>query len=165
MTQTISDNSSAVEYRFTWEHAQRECPLCKAAFTTTPGPWPFLASSGEPVCAGPACPVGDEVSGEADNRNARQCDARFAFTPLDPRTVEAISATDAGLPVAERLRLAALGDAVPVPDRDLLCRASIDLAFCEADATRIEALEPALVLRTCGEAAAEMLLSGCGEIL
>ena len=47
----------------------------------------------------------------------------------------------------------------------MLQLAAIDLQFCEAETTRIRQIAPRMIVQTCGEAAAELLLSGCGEIL
>lgn len=159
MSQTTDPSARPVEYRFVNSPAGHTCPLCSAAFDTRIGMWPFLAGTASPVCNGKGCPVGEDVTGTSP------CNTLFAFPQLATETLDAIRNTSADAPVAERLRTVALDESLPVGDRDLLQRASIDLLFWEADATRIQTLEPSLVLQTCGEAAAEMLLSGCGDIL
>lgn len=159
MTQTMNPVAPALEYRFNNSPAEHSCPLCGASFRTTLGSWPFLAGTPTPVCGGPRCEVPDEPV------TSSPCDTLFAFCELSPATLEAIAATDEDAPVAERLRLVALDERLPEEDRGMLGRAAIDLLFWEADSTRIAALEPGLVLRTCPEAAAEMLLSACGDII
>lgn len=158
MNQTMNAAPPKVEYRFNTEPAEHECPLCGDTFRTSAGSWPFLAGTISPVCGGAECPIDDAP-------HASPCDTLFAFCPLSDATLAAIGATADGLGVAERLRVAALDDTLPTAERDLLNRASIDLAFWEADMTRIASLEQGLVLQTCPEAAAEMLLSGCGDIV
>jgi hypothetical protein len=159
MTHTMKPVAHALEYRFNNSPAEHTCPLCGADFLTTLGPWPFLAGSPTPVCGGDQCQRPDESA------HTSPCDTLFAFFDLSPETLKAVAATDEAELVAERLRLAALDEALPGHDRDLLNRASIDLAFWEAKTTRIVSLEPGLVLQTCPESAAEMLLSACGDIL
>jgi hypothetical protein len=159
MNQTTDPAARPVEYRFINSPAEHTCPLCKARFTTRRGTWPFLAGTARPVCGTDGCPVGEDVTGPSP------CNTLFAFPQLAPETLDALRNSDPARPVAERLRNVALDDALPEHDRDLLQRASIDLLFWEADHTRIQTLEPSLVLQTCGEAAGEMLLSGCGDIL
>jgi hypothetical protein len=148
----------SVEYRFNRTPASHDCPLCGSSFQAGLGSWPFLTGTSTPVCGGPACPVGQEVL------SAAPCNTLFRFWDLSPATLAAIASTAPDVGVAERLRLAALDDSLPETDRELLQLAAIDLQYCEADTTRIERLEPSLVLRTCSEAAAELLLSGCGDI-
>jgi hypothetical protein len=147
-----------VEFRFNTAPAEHACPLCGETFSTAHGSWPFLAGTLTPVCGGSDCPMDDAP-------HTSPCDTLFAFGPMAEPTMEAIRQTPAGAPVAERLRLVAQNEDLPQEDRDLLNRASIDLAFWEADMTRIASLEQGLVLQTCPEAAAEMLLSGCGDIV
>ncbi|MGH7448686.1 MAG: hypothetical protein ACRELT_14040 [Longimicrobiales bacterium] len=160
MVDTMSRAGSAVEYRFNHDIAPKECPLCGARFEPRPGSWPFLAGTAEPVCGGSDCPVGDDVTGISP------CDTLFEFAPLQKATIDAIAASVVeGVSVAERLRRVALDESLSDPDRGLLQLAAIDLQFCEADTTCIRQLEPRMVVQTCGEAAAELLLSGCGEIL
>jgi hypothetical protein len=159
MTHTMKPVAHALEYRFNNSTAEHTCPLCGADFTTAHGPWPFLAGSPTPVCGGDKCQRPDESA------HTSPCDTLFAFCELAPETRAAIAATESTDLVAERLRVAALDEALPGHDRDLLNRASMDLAFWEARTTRIVSLEPGLVLQTCPEAAAEMLLSACGDIL
>jgi hypothetical protein len=160
MVDTMRHAPSEIEYRFNHDVSARTCPLCGAAFVPRIGSWPFLAGSSDPVCAGDQCPVGDDVTG------ASPCDTLFEFAQLQQSTLDAIAAkASAGEPVAERLRRIALDESLPDPDRAILQLAAIDLQFCEADTTRIRQVEPRLVVQTCGEAAAELLLSGCGEIV
>jgi hypothetical protein len=158
MNQTMSAASPAVEYRFNHAPADHECPLCGVTFRTARGSWPFLKGSVTPVCGGSDCPTEDAP-------HVSPCDTLFAFATLAPETLEALRRTGDGLAVAERLRTVAVDESLPTEDRDLLGRAAIDLAFWEADMTRIASLEDGLVLQTCPEAAAEMLLSGCGDIV
>jgi hypothetical protein len=155
MNQTMDP---AVEYRFNTEPAEHECPLCGETFRTTRGSWPFLAGTITPVCGGSDCPIEDAP-------HASPCDTLFAFCAMDSATIDAIRGTDEAESVAERLRRVALDESLPAADRTLLNRAAIDLAFWDADMTRIASLEDGLVLQTCPEAAAEMLLSCCGDIL
>jgi hypothetical protein len=157
MNPTMKPDSPPVEYQFNHAPAEAECPLCGNAFRTHVGSWPFLARTSTAVCG--ECPMGEDVTG------APPCDTQFEFCELDPATIEAIRGTSQEDGVGERLRLASLQDSLPLEDRDLLQRASIDLLFWEADDTRIERFEPRLRLRTCPQAAAEMLLSGCGDIV
>jgi hypothetical protein len=159
MNPTMKPVVPEVEYRFNSTAAEHECPLCGATFRTTPGSWPYLAGSLTPVCGGPDCPIAEDAP------DASPCDTLFAFCDMAPVTLEAIRNTPEAESVPERLRRAGMDEALPVEDRDLLNRASIDLLFWEADTTSIAAIEPRLVLRTCPEAAAEMLLSGCGDIV
>jgi hypothetical protein len=158
MSHTMNAAPPKVEYRFNTEPADYECPLCGDTFRTARGSWPFLAGTQTAVCGGSDCPM-------EDAQHASPCDTMFAFCAMDDATLDAIRRTDEQASVAERLRAAALDDSLPMEDRDLLNRASIDLAFWEADMTRIASLDNGLVLQTCPEAAAEMLLSGCGDIL
>jgi hypothetical protein len=159
MNATMNAAASRVEFRFNSGAGEHECPLCGASFHTTPGSWPFLAGTLTPVCGGPECPI------EEDAPDASPCDTLFAFCDMAPDTLQALAATDPAEQVTERLRRAALDDSLPEADRSLLGRAAIDLLFWDAKHTRIAALEPQLVLQTCPEAAAEMLLSGCGDIV
>lgn len=159
MTQTSDPPARPVEYRFINAPAQHSCPLCDVAFDTRRGMWPFLAGTARPVCGGDGCPIGEDVTGPSP------CNTLFAFPELNAETLDALRNSNTDRPVAERLRDVALDESLPVRDRDLLQRASIDLLFWEASDTRIQTLDPTLVLQTCGEAAAEMLLSGCGDIL
>ncbi|CAN5661329.1 hypothetical protein BH23GEM9_BH23GEM9_23970 [soil metagenome] len=147
-----------LEYRFNTTPGEHECPLCGVTFRTTHGSWPFLTGTITPVCGGSDCPVED-----APNRSP--CDTLFAFCPMEEATLEAIRRTDDDTPVAERLRLVGMDETLSLGDRDMLNRAALDLAYWEADMTRIASLEPGLVLQTCPEAAAEMLLSVCGDII
>jgi hypothetical protein len=157
MTQTMTPVAPELEYRFNNSPGEHDCPLCGTAFLTTIGSWPFLAGSPAPVC-------GTCVTAE-DPVHASPCDTLFAFCDMSRATLVAVQSADGTEPVAERLRLVALDEGLPVADRDILNRASIDLAFWEADSTRIVATEPRLVVQTCPEAAAELLLSACGDIL
>lgn len=160
MADTMSHAGPAVEYRFNHDSAAKDCPLCGSRFEPRFGSWPFLAGTPNAVCGGDSCPVGDDVTGTSP------CDTLFEFAPLQPATIHAIAAAAPnGDSVAERLRHVALDESLPDPDRALLQLAAIDLQFCEADTTRIKQLEPQMVVQTCGEAAAELLLSGCGRIL
>jgi hypothetical protein len=159
MNPTMNPAAPSVEYRFNGTVGEYECPLCRTSFQTVPGSWPYLAGTLTPVCGGADCPIGDDAP------HASPCDTLFAFCELAPATLEAIRRTPETESVPERLRRAGMDESLPVGDRDLLNRASIDLLFWEADSTCIAALEPRLVLRTCPEAAAEMLLSGCGDIV
>lgn len=160
MVDTMKGAPSEVEYRFNHEVSAHTCPLCGANFETRAGSWPFLAGRPDPVCGGRQCPVGDEVTG------ASPCDTLFEFTPLRQSTLDAISAAASdGESVAERLRHVALDESLADSDRAILQLAAIDLQFCEADTTRIRQMTPRLVVQTCGEAAAELLLSGCGDIV
>lgn len=158
MVDTMSQARSAVEYRFNHDTTPRTCPLCGAGFEPRPGSWPFVAGTADAVCGN--CPTGDDVTGTSP------CDTLFEFTELRTSTLNAIAAAaQDDEPVAERLRRVALDETLPDPDRAVLQLAAIDLQFCEAETTRIRQLEPRLVVQTCGEAAAELLLSGCGEIV
>lgn len=160
MVDTMSQARSAVEYRFNYDVTARKCPLCGAEFEPRPGSWPFLAGTATAVCGGSDCPIGEDVTGTSP------CDTLFEFTTLQQQTLDAISAAATeGESVAERLRRVALDEALPDPDRAVLQLAAIDLQFCEAETTQIRQLGPRLVVQTCGEAAAELLLSGCGEIV
>lgn len=160
MLEIMTQTSPEVEYRFNQSVGRHTCPLCGADFEARPGSWPFLAGTTTPVCGGSECPVGDDVTGPSP------CDTLFEFIPLQPATLHAIAAAAReGEPVAERLRRVALDESLSDPDRAVLQLAAIDLQFCEADTTRIRRIEPGLVLQTCGEAAAEMLLSGVGDVL
>jgi hypothetical protein len=159
MVETMSQARSAIEYHFNHDAGTRECPLCGARFELHPGSWPFLAGTTIPVCGGSDCPTGEDVTGVSP------CDTLFEFGPLQQETLDAIAAAGGeGESVAERLRRVALDESLPDPDRAILQLAAIDLQFCEAETTQIRELEPRLVVQTCGEAAAELLLSGCGEI-
>jgi hypothetical protein len=159
MNPTMNPVTPNVEYRFNSTAGEYECPLCRSSFRTTPGNWPYLAGSVTPVCGGAECNLTE------DTPHASPCDTLFAFHDLSPATLAAVRATADSASVPERLRQAGMEESLPVGDRDLLNRASIDLLFWEADTTCIAAIEPRLVLRTCPEAAAEMLLSGCGDIV
>jgi hypothetical protein len=157
MTQTMEPTATVV-YRFSRGATSHDCPLCGQNFQTTYGLWPYLDGTQTPVCRG-------EHDEAEDADLSTPCDTFFVIPGLSDATRQAIASADTDLPVAERLRRAGLNDGLPGDDRDVLCRASIDLAYCEADGTRIEATEPELVLETCGVAAAEMLLSGIGDIV
>jgi hypothetical protein len=159
MNPTMKPESPSVEYRFNTAPADHRCPLCGSEFHAERGTWPFLAGSDQAICGRPECPVGDDVTGTPP------CDTLFAFPAMSEATLDAVGATDRALQVGERLRIVALDERLPEVDRALLQRASIDLLFWEADHTRIHELKPTLILKTCGQAAAEMLLSGCGDIL
>jgi hypothetical protein len=160
MVDTMRHAPSEVEYRFNHDVRAHTCPLCGADFEPRVGSWPFLAGSSDPVCAGNQCPVGDDVTGTSP------CDTLFQFALLQQATLDAIAATAAhGDSVAERLRRVAFDESLSDPDRAILQLAAIDLQFCEANTTRIKQIEPRLIVHTCGEAAAELLLSGCGEIV
>lgn len=157
---TTSTARPQIEYRFNSGTTQHVCPVCNHGFETRIGMWPMLVDGGAPVCGREDCPVGDEVD------RPSPCDTLFQFANLSPATLKAIQDAAADVPsVAERLRVVSLNETLPAEDRQLLQLAAIDLQYCQADTTRIESLDNALVLRTCGEAAAEMLLSGCGDIL
>ena len=150
---------SEVEYRFNTDVSPASCPLCGAEFEPRLGSWPFLAGTPNPVCGGADCPLGEDVTGPSP------CDTHFEFRQLDDATLEALEdETLQGETVAERMRRVALDESLPDPDRAVLQLAAIDLQFCEADSTRIRQIRPTLIVQTCGEAAAELLLSGCGEI-
>lgn len=157
MAQTMT--RSAVEYRFNTDVTRARCPLCGSEFEPRLGSWPFLAGTSTPVCGGADCPVGEDVTGPSP------CDTLFEFGELSDATLDALGDDSLdGETVAERLRRVALDESLPDPDRAVLQLAAIDLQFCEADGTRIRQLRPKFVVQTCGEAAAELLLSGCGEI-
>lgn len=150
-----------VEYRFNATAAEHVCPVCERAFQQRIGCWPFIRGTSTPVCGDTGCMVEDEPA-----YGPPVYDTRFAFTDLSPATVRVVRATAAARPaVDEALREAALQPDVSDRDGTVLQLAAIDLEFCDADQTRIESFEPVLVIRTCPEAAAEMLLSGCGEIV
>lgn len=158
MSDTMSRTASQVEYRFNYHVGVQQCPLCGHDFELRFGSWPFLAGTNTAVCDD--CPVGEEVTGPSP------CDTTFEFVELDPVTLRAIrDAARDGEPVGERFRRVALDESLPDADRAVLQLAAIDLQFCEADATCIRQIEPGLVVETCAEAAAEMLLSGCGDIV
>jgi hypothetical protein len=159
MNVTMKPGGPAVEYRFNATTGEHDCPLCGSSFQTVPGSWPFITGTVTPVCGGPECPIGDDAA------DASPCNTLFAFGELDPATLAALAATPGEALVAERLRDAGLNESLPLEDRNLLNRAAIDLLFWEAESTRIAAIRPRLVLQTCPEAAAEMLLSGCGDIV
>jgi hypothetical protein len=159
MTPTMKPAKPAVEYRFNGTADAFECPLCQTSFRTVPGTWPYVAGTNKPVCGGADCPVGEDAP------HASPCNTIFEFCELAPATLEAIRTTSGADSVPERLRHAGLDESLPLQDRDVLSRAAIDLLYWEADSTCIAATEPRLVLRTCPEAAAEMLLSGCGDIV
>jgi len=159
MNATMNAAASRVEYRFNGEAGEHECPLCGTSFRTTPGAWPFLTGTVSPVCGGPQCPVSEDAP------DASPCNTLFAFCDLDAATLDALETTGDDDSVPERMRQAALDDGLPMDDRNILNRAAIDLLFWEANQTRIAAVRPRLVLQTCPEAAAEMLLSGCGDII
>ena len=159
MLDIMTHAPAEIEYRFNSSVGARTCPLCGAEFEARFGSWPFLAGTTTAVCGGSDCPVGDDVTGPTP------CDTLFQFIPLQQVTLRAImAAAEEGEPVAERFRRVALDETLPDPDRAVLQLAAIDLQFCEADGTRIRQIEPGLVVQTCGEAAAEMLLSGIGDI-
>ncbi|MBR9989937.1 MAG: hypothetical protein KFH98_09290 [Gemmatimonadetes bacterium] len=156
----MSHSRPAVEYRFNHGVGERACPLCGTDFEPRTGSWPFLAGTTTAVCGGSDCPVGEDVTGVSP------CDTHFEFAPLQQPTLDAIAASAPdGETVAERLRRVALDDSLPAADRAILQLAAIDLQFCEAETTRIRQVEPRMIVQTCGEAAAELLLSGCGEIV
>ncbi|HEX6132437.1 MAG TPA: hypothetical protein VFZ24_00555 [Longimicrobiales bacterium] len=156
----MSHTRTEVEYRFNYTAASQTCPLCGTRFEPRIGSWPFLPGTNTPVCGGEACPIGEDVTGPSP------CDTLFEFVELKPETLAAIvRAEREGESVAERLRRVALDESLPDPDRAVLQLAAIDLQFCEADGTRIRQVEPGLIVQTCPEAAAEMLLSGCGDIV
>jgi hypothetical protein len=159
MNPTMNRAAHPVDYRFNNKPADHICPLCGSRFRSRLGVWPFLAGSADAVCGGADCPVGDDVTGSPP------CDTLFAFPALDPATIEAIRSSDESAGVGRRLQLVADDESLPADDRSLLQRAALDLLFWEADETTIHELEPVLGLRTCGQAAAELLLSGCGDIL
>ena len=148
-----------IEHRLSRTAAGHTCPLCGTAFRAGPGILPFLAGTESVVCRGTSCASDDAVI-------TRPCNASvFEFTALSARAVAAVRETPDTLDVGERLRRAGLDHTLSAEDQALLQFAAIDLQFCEADGTRIRSWEPTLVIETCGEAAAELLLSGCGEIL
>lgn len=154
-----STAAPTIEYRLSRSAADHTCPLCGAGFRAGPGILPFLAGTDSVLCGETSCVTDDAVI-------TRPCNASvFEFSALSADAVAAVRQTPEKLDVAERFRLAGLSDALSSEDQALLQFAAIDLQFCEADGTRIRSWEPALVIETCGEAAAELLLSGCGEIL
>jgi hypothetical protein len=153
----INSATTPIEYRFNYAPARGTCPSCGREFESSIGMWPHLATTGESVCGRKRCPSADTVAGPLP------CDTLVEFAELEPATIAALRAT--GGAVAEQFRAVSLGDDVPEHDRKLLQLAAIDLQYCQADDTRIEAYEPRLMLRTCGEAAAELLLSGCAGII
>jgi hypothetical protein len=159
MNPTMNRAGPAIEYRFNTVPLDSACPLCGSAFHAGHGTWPFLAGTETPLCGRPECLVGEDVTGPPP------CDTLFAFPSMAAATIAAIAATTDDASVGERLRMVSLDESLPDADRALLERASIDLLFWEADQTRIHSLDDGLVLRTCAQAAAEMLLSGCGDIL
>jgi hypothetical protein len=159
MNATMNAAAPQVEFRFNGEASERECPLCGTSFRTTAGSWPFLAGSLEPVCGQAECSPVDDAP------DASPCNVLFSFCEMAPETLQALTGTVRDAAVPERLRQAALDESLPDADRNILQRAAIDLVFWEAEDTRIESLQPRLVLQTCPEAAAEMLLSGCGDIV
>jgi hypothetical protein len=187
----ISSPGPAIEYRFNAAPSQGTCPVCGSAFEAAMGMWPALAGDTQLVCGGVDCPVGEEVTrpqpcdllfemGELDQRtlellrstadapDASASDGDGAGGGGSPDNDRAGAGTDeAGdaPTVAEIFRDVSLHRDVPDSDRNVLQLAAIDLLYCQAGDTRIERFEPRVVLRTCGEAAGEMLLSGCGEIL
>jgi hypothetical protein len=147
-----------IEYRFNYSPESATCPSCGTDFVSTIGMWPFRADVAKPVCGGRECPAG------AMTLPPDGCDTVVRLIELAPTTVAALRDLDDGIPVAERFRTVSLEPQVPEADRRVLQLAAIDLQYCQATGTRIEAYEPRLVLRTCGEAAGELLLSGCAEI-
>lgn len=157
MPETMIAPVPDLEYRFNVQPAWHNCAACGNRFETRTGTWPFAAGSDQPLCENAECRSGRDVTGPSP------CTTRFEFAELEGATLRAIEAAEAPT-VAERLRLVSLNESLPETDRSLLQRAAIDLQFCEAGTTRIESVSPRFVLLTCGEAAAEMLLSGCGEI-
>ncbi|HEX6308417.1 MAG TPA: hypothetical protein VFZ69_09535 [Longimicrobiales bacterium] len=160
MADTLSHARTEVEYRFNYTVSPQTCPLCGTTFEPRIGSWPFLPGTNTPVCGGERCPIGEDVAGPSP------CDTMFEFVELRPQTLKAIAAAEVeGESVAERLRRVALDESLPDPDRAVLQLAAIDLQFCEADGSRIRRIEPGLIVQTCAEAAAEMLLSGCGDIV
>jgi hypothetical protein len=159
MNPTMKPEAPAIEYQFNHAPADATCPVCGRELHAHVGTWPFLAGTHTPVCGREDCPVGEDVTG------APPCDTVFEFCEFDSATTAALRGTPEDAGVAERFRLVSLREEVPAGDRDRLQRASIDLLFWEADETRIERFEPRLRLRTCSQAAAEMLLSGCGDII
>lgn len=156
MSETTIAAAPDLEYRFNIHPAWHNCAACGSRFQTRAGSWPYAAGTDAPLCGEPGCTAGKDVTGPSP------CTTRFVFAPLHEATLRAIEAAhDAA--VAERLRQVSLDETLPDEDRSLLQRAAIDLQFCEAGSTHIRSTSPRLVLQTCGEAAAEMLLSGCGE--
>lgn len=159
----ISSTRPAIEYRFNAASGSGTCPVCGVAFESSIGMWPHLAGSADAVCGGTACPVGEDVT-----TNPTPCDMLFELVPLEAVTVARVRdavVADGATPIAETFRHVSLDDDIPDTDRNVLQLAAIDLLYCQADGTRIERFEPQVVLRTCGEAAGELLLSGCGALL
>lgn len=150
--------SPSIEYRFNYAPATGTCPSCGEDFESSIGMWPFT-KDGAPVCGRAECPAAADVSA------LRPCDTLFEFEELALATGAAIRVMGDAISVAERFRTVSLEPDVPEFDRRLLQLAAIDLQYCAGDSTRIEQYEPRLVLRLCGEAAGELLLSGCGSIV
>jgi hypothetical protein len=158
----MTSSGPAIEYRFSATPVRAECPVCGSTFESAMGMWPHIAGTDQLVCGAPDCPVGEEVT------RTQPCDTMFEFAELEQHTTTALAdaiSADGRLPVAEQFRRVSLLPDLPGRDRNLLQLAAIDLQYCQAGGTRIERFEPRIVLRTCGEAAAELLLSGCGDIL
>jgi hypothetical protein len=153
----MTATSPTLEHRLHLEPQTLTCAICGTSFESGRGIQLYIAGTDQPVCGREDCddaPIPDP------------CDIRFAFVPLDASTIAAIRSLDApDVPVHEKLRRVALDESLPEEDRVVLSRAAIDLEFCEADSTEIVQLDPSLVLRTCGEAAAELMLSECGDII
>ena len=113
---------SEVEYRFNTDISRASCPLCRSEFEPRLGSWPFLAGTSTPVCGGPDCPLGEDVTGPSP------CDTHFEFGPLADATLDALEDESLqGETVAERLRRVALQESLPDPDRAMLQLAGIDL--------------------------------------
>lgn len=150
--------SPSIEYRFNYAPASGTCPSCGEAFESSIGMWPFT-KEGAPVCGRGDCPAAADVSA------LRPCDTLFEFEEIAPATAAAIRSMGDAIAVSERFRTVSLEPDVPESDSRLLQLAAIDLQYCAGETTRIEQYEPRLVLRLCGEAAGELLLSGCGSIV
>lgn len=148
----------SIEYRFNYAPATGTCPSCGEDFESSIGMWPFT-KDGAPVCGRAGCPAAADVSA------LRPCDTLFEFAEIAPATAEAIRIMGDAISVAERFRTVSLEPDIPESDSRVLQLAAIDLQYCADDKTRIEQFEPRLVLRLCGEAAGELLLSGCGTIV
>jgi hypothetical protein len=110
--------------------------------------------------AGAAGVTADEEGSAGESVSAGNVSAGESGSPDDVD-----SPGDTGLTVAEQFRRVSLLEDISGADRNVLQLAAIDLQYCQAGSTRIERYHPRLVVRTCGEAAGELLLSGCGEIL
>jgi len=153
----MTATSPTVEHRLNLEPATYTCAICGTEFEAGRGIQLYLEGTDQHVCGREDC---------EDAAVPDPCNVRFAFVPLDDSTLNAISSFGAPeMPVHEKLRRLSLDESLPEQDRVVLGRAAIDLEFCEADSTEIVQLKPSLVLRTCGEAAAELMLSECGDII